>query len=79
MTSRKDQFSSIDFTFSDEVKLGNNYTLNVVRNGTVKILINEVMHVVTDVFFVPKLKNNLFSMGQLLEKGLNIQMKQKQV
>jgi len=76
MTSRKDWFSSIDSAFSDEVKLGNNYTLNVVGKGTVKLLINEVMHVVTDVFFVPELKNDLISVGQLLEKGLNIQMKQ---
>jgi len=40
MTDRKDWFSSIDFAFSDEVELGNNYTLNVAGKGTVKLLIN---------------------------------------
>jgi len=76
MTGREDWFSFIDSSFSDTVKLGNNYALKVAGKGTVKLVINEVMHIVTDVFYVPELKNNLLSMGQLLEKGLSIEMKQ---
>ncbi|RDX77075.1 hypothetical protein CR513_42859, partial [Mucuna pruriens] len=45
-------FSSIDSSFSDEVKLRNNYVLKVVGKGIVKLLINEVMHLVNDVFYV---------------------------
>lgn len=31
------------------------------------------VHVVTDVYWIPELKNNLFSIGQLQEKGLVVQ------
>lgn len=76
MIGRKDWFSSIDISFSDVVKLGNNYVLKVTGKGTVKLLINGVVHLVNDVFYVPELKNNLFSVGQLLERGLIVEMKQ---
>jgi hypothetical protein len=32
------------------------------------------MHVITEVFYVPDLKNNLLSIGQLQEKGLAVLM-----
>ena len=76
VTGRKDWFSSIDESFSDEVKLGNNYALKVCGKGMVKLLINGVVHFLNDVFYVPELKNNLFSVGQLLERGLTVEMKQ---
>ncbi|RDY12808.1 hypothetical protein CR513_02345, partial [Mucuna pruriens] len=76
MIGRKDWFSSINSSFPDEVKLGNNCALKVAGKGTVKLLINEIMHLVNDVFYVPELKNNLSNMGQFLEKGLSIKMKQ---
>lgn len=66
----------IDESFSDEVKLGNTYALKVCGKGMVKLLINEVVHVLDDVFYVPELKNNLYSVGQLLERGLTVEMKQ---
>jgi len=74
MIGRKYWFSSFDISFFDEVKLGNNYSLKVA--GTVRLLINEVVHLISDVFFVPELKNSLFSVGQLQEKGLTVEMKQ---
>ncbi|RDY12791.1 hypothetical protein CR513_02366, partial [Mucuna pruriens] len=58
------------------VKLRNNYVLKVAGNDTVKLLINEVMHLVNDLFYVPKLKNSLFSIYQFLEKEFSIKMKQ---
>ncbi|RDX73620.1 hypothetical protein CR513_46744, partial [Mucuna pruriens] len=75
MTGRKDWFSSIVSSFYDEVKLGNNFVLKVAGKGIVKLLINEVMHLINDVFYVLELKNNLFSIGQFMEKGLSIEMK----
>ena len=56
MTNRKDWFPSLDASFCDEVKLGNNYALEVNGKGVVKLLINGVMHLVNDVFYVPELK-----------------------
>lgn len=34
--------------------------------------INEIIQVINDVFFVPDLKNNLLSIGQMQEKGLTV-------
>jgi len=58
MTGREDWFSFIDSSFSDIVKLGNNYALKVHGKGTIKLVINEVIHIVIDVFYVPELKKS---------------------
>lgn len=42
--------------------------------GSVRLNLNGVIHIVQDVFNVPELKNNLLSVGQLLEKGLAVLM-----
>ncbi|CAL2227364.1 unnamed protein product [Prunus armeniaca] len=49
--------------------------MNVVGKGNVKLLLNGVNHVVHEVYYVPKLKNNLLSIGQLQERGLMILIK----
>ncbi|CAL8081981.1 unnamed protein product [Prunus armeniaca] len=43
--------------------------MNVVGKGNVKLLLNGVNHVVHEVYYVPKLKNNLLSIGQLQERA----------
>ena len=46
--------------------------MNVIGKGRVKLLLNGINHVVSEVYYVPELKNNLLSIGQLQEKGLAI-------
>ncbi|CAL1371533.1 unnamed protein product [Linum trigynum] len=53
-----------------KVGLGNDSRLDVAGKGIVRLQINGVSLVVHDVFFVPGLKTNLLSMGQLQENGL---------
>lgn len=65
-------FSELDEGFKHSVKLGNNTRMNVSGKGNVKLMIDGVNHIVTEVFYVPELKNNLFSIGQLQERGLAI-------
>lgn len=72
MCGNKSKFCGMDETFRHSVKLGNNTKMNVLGKGNVKLDINGVIHVIQDVFFVPDLKNNLLSIGQLQEKGLTI-------
>jgi hypothetical protein len=55
--------------------VGNNTRMIVIGKGKVKLYLDGIHHVVTDVFYVPKLKNNLLSVGQLQEKGLVILIK----
>ena len=72
MCGKKDYFSDFDGTFHDSVKLGNNTSMYVLGKGNVRLKVNEMTQIITGVFYVPELKNNLLSIGQLQEKGLTI-------
>lgn len=72
MCGNRALFSNLDESFNHSVKLGNNSKMEVTRKGNVKFLINNVEHIFTEVFYVPELKNNLLSIGQLQERGLSI-------
>ncbi|KAI9160606.1 hypothetical protein LWI28_009895 [Acer negundo] len=72
MCGDKTLFSSFNESFRQTVKLGNNTKMSVVGKGNVRLQVSEFMHVLTDVFYVPELRNNLLSIGQLQEKGLAI-------
>ena len=65
-------FSNIDETFKHSVKLGNNTRMGVMGKGNIRLEFNGTTQVVTDVYYVPALKNNLLSIGQLQERGLAI-------
>lgn len=65
-------FLSLDVTFKHSFKLGNNTRMNVVGKGNVKLLLNGANYVVNEVYYVPELRNNLLSIGQLQERGLAI-------
>nr|XP_034893821.1 uncharacterized protein LOC118033088 [Populus alba] len=59
-------------TFEKTVKLGNDSSLTVQGKGNIRMEVNGCVHVITEVFYVPDLKNNLLSIGQLQEKGLTV-------
>ncbi|KAK4440576.1 hypothetical protein Salat_0392500 [Sesamum alatum] len=71
MCGKKDYFSEIDEHFSDTVKLGDNRSVVVAGKGNVRLKVNDVVQIITGVFYVPQLRNNLLSVGQLQEKGLS--------
>lgn len=73
MCGDKMWFCRIDEGYRKYVKLRNGTRMEVLGKGDVRFNLNGVTHVVTDVFYVPELNNNLLSIGQLLEKGLTIQ------
>jgi hypothetical protein len=75
MCGYRGMFSYLDENFQHSVKLGNNSRMAVVGKGRVKLMINGIRHVVNDVYYVPELKNNLLSIGQLQERGLTIVIK----
>lgn len=72
MCGKKEYFSDFDESFRVSVKLGNNSSMVVMGKGNVRLQINGRAQIITGVFYVPDLKNNLLSIGQLQEKGLNI-------
>ncbi|RDX94097.1 hypothetical protein CR513_23570, partial [Mucuna pruriens] len=72
MCGKNEYFSNLDESYKDSVKLGNNSSMAVTGKGNIRLNMNDKTHIVTEVFFVPELKNNLLSIGQLQEKGLSI-------
>jgi len=73
MTGNKLWFTEVkEEGFRRYVKLGNNTTMAVTAKGSVRVQINGTSHVITDVYYVPELKTNLLSLGQLQEKCLAI-------
>ncbi|KAI5448106.1 hypothetical protein KIW84_015507 [Lathyrus oleraceus] len=63
-------FCTMEEGFKREVSLGNHMKMKVVGKGSVRLNLAGVRHVVQEVFYIPELKNNLLSIGQLQEKGL---------
>ena len=61
-----------DERFQHLVKLGNNSRMLVMGRGNIKIEIRGIIQVMTTVFYIPELINNLLSIGQLQEKRLAI-------
>lgn len=72
MCGSKECFIELDNTLKRNVKLGDDRRMSVDGRGKLRLEINGRTQVISDVYFVPELKNNLFSMGQLQEKGLRI-------
>jgi len=69
MSGNKDWFSNIDESFRHTVKLGNNTRMAMMGKGNVWLHVNGVTNVISNVYYVPDLKNNLLSVGKLQEKG----------
>jgi len=65
MTGNKCLFSTLNENFRENVKLGNNSSIRVMEKGNVQVLMNRKKENIGDVFYVPELKNNLISIGQL--------------
>jgi hypothetical protein len=58
--------------FKQTVKLGDDSRITVTGIGSVRLWVNGIVQVITNVYYIPELKNNLLSIGQLQEKGLTI-------
>lgn len=72
MTGNKQWFSDINEEFRQSVKLGNNSKMAVMGKGTIKLEVDGTAQIITNVFYIPELRNNLLSVGQLQEKGVAI-------
>lgn len=75
MSGNKKCLVKLDETVKQTVRLGNDLKLEVAGKGNAKVRMNGVIHVISDVYYVPELKNNLLRIGQLQEKGLTVMFK----
>ncbi|KAA0063962.1 integrase [Cucumis melo var. makuwa] len=72
MTGNRSIFVTLDESFQNEVKTGDNTRLQVKGQGDILVKTKKGTKRVTNVFYVPGLKHNLLSIGQLLQRGLKV-------
>jgi len=63
MSGNREWFSKLDENYHNTVKLGNDAQIDVMGKGSVQLNINGVVYVISHVYYVPELKNNLLSVG----------------
>ena len=73
MSGCKSSFSYVDESFHTIVSFGDRSTVNVEGKGNIQIRTkNDFIETISNVFYVPDLKTNLLSAGQLQDKGYRI-------
>ena len=76
VTGRMEWFEDFDDSKKSKVKLADNSSLQVEGTGNIAYqMSNGVKAMIKDVFYVPGIKCNLLSIGQLVEKSFSIVMK----
>ena len=75
MSGHQAIFCDFNEVFRTFVKLGDNTRIRVMGKGSVKLLLNGIKHTISEVYYVPDLRNNLLSIGQFQERGLEILFK----
>ena len=65
MTGDIELFTTMDGKFKHSVKLGNNKRMEVTGRGNVILVLNKAIYTITDVYYIPELKNNLLSLGEV--------------
>ncbi|WVY90763.1 hypothetical protein V8G54_036277 [Vigna mungo] len=80
MTGRREWLVDLDSSIRSCVKFADNST--IMAEGIGKVLINcknDKIAYMEDVLYVPTMKSNLLSLGQLLEKGYTMSMLQRHI
>ncbi|CAA7027704.1 unnamed protein product [Microthlaspi erraticum] len=72
MCGVREWFVDFDETFRQNVKLGDDRRMMVEGRGNLRLEINGTIQLISSVYYVPGLKSNLMSIGQLQQKGLRI-------
>ncbi|XP_019464289.1 PREDICTED: uncharacterized protein LOC109362714 [Lupinus angustifolius] len=80
MTNHKEWLKDFDSTNRSRVKFADDSSLSAKGAGNVVIMReNGSKAIVSNVLYVPKMKYNLLSIGQLIEKGFSVLMKNSQL
>jgi len=76
MCGKRSTFMDLHESVSDNVSFGDNSKTHVKGKGKILIRVKDGRHeFISNVYYVPNMKNNILSLGQLLEKGYDIHMK----
>ncbi|KAE8683109.1 hypothetical protein F3Y22_tig00111215pilonHSYRG00067 [Hibiscus syriacus] len=75
MCRRKDMFVELDESVSGNVSFGDDSTIEVKGRDNILIRLKyERQQFISNVYYVPNMKSNILSLGQLVEKGYDIHM-----
>jgi hypothetical protein len=72
MTGNKGLFEDLNTSVKAQIKLGNDNIVEVMGKGAINVITNSGKKTIPDVYFVPGLKHNLISVGQLTQKGYRV-------
>ncbi|KHN14696.1 hypothetical protein glysoja_049789, partial [Glycine soja] len=76
MSGRREWFTTLDETSKSTVKFADHSSITAEGIGSVMIQRKDGKKAcISNVLYVPKMKSNLLSLGQLLEKGYTMEMK----
>ena len=76
MTGKNNLFISLDESFKGDISFGDARKVDVQGRGDILIQAKNGIHqFITQVYYVPALKSNILSLGQLLEKEYEIVLK----
>ncbi|KAD5960723.1 hypothetical protein E3N88_12195 [Mikania micrantha] len=77
MTGNKGLFSKLDTKIGGNVRFGDGSCVDIEGRGSILLECKNGEHrLLTDVYYIPFLKSNIISLGQLTEGGCKILMKQ---
>jgi hypothetical protein len=76
MTRQREALTSLDTTMCSMVRFGDGALVEIEGISSVMSQTKQVGHkVLTEVYFIPKLKSNIVSLGQLEEGGCEIMIR----
>ncbi|KAL0447542.1 UNVERIFIED_CONTAM: Retrovirus-related Pol polyprotein from transposon TNT 1-94 [Sesamum latifolium] len=78
MTGDKRKFVHIDTKVTGDVRFGDDTKVEIEGKGTVILATKNGDHkLLHNVYYIPKMKNNILSIGQLMESGHKVNMEDK--
>ena len=80
MTGTKSHFTNIDENITGRVRFGDGSYVEIKGRGSVLLRCrNHEQKVISEVYYIPNLKSNILSLGQLTEIGCKVVMEGKQL